>query len=181
MTDGRKRFKKHVTAAKEWLGRAEHSLDEKNDIKGDLNLMLAQAEMQRARETKYPKKSHMWIVRLTPAVLAAVIVFGGMGLLKEQERPVVQPIRTIAEQEASVRDAAAAVVVKETPAVKPQKRIESAEKKMQPIEETSVQQTVPAVVNNREIEPEKVVQKVDVPPENMQKLMRAAGKTLRAQ
>ncbi len=181
MTDGRKRFKKHVTAAKEWLGRAEHSLDEKNDIKGDLNLMLAQAEMQRARETKYPKKNHTWIMRLTPAVLAAVIVFGGMGLLKEQERPVVQPIKTIAEQEASSPENAVPVTVKETTAVKTQQIAQSAEREVQPIEEKTVQQTVPAAVHDQKIETETLIQKVDIPPENMQKLMRAAGKTLRAQ
>lgn len=181
MTDGRKRFKKHVTAAKEWLGRAEHSLDEKNDIKGDLNLMLAQAEMQRARETKHPKRNHTWMMRLTPAALAAIIVFGGMGLLKEQEIPVAQPIKTIVEQGAPTTDTVAPVTVKETAAVKTQQIAQSAERAMQPIEEKSIQQTVPVAVHDQKIEPDKVVQKVDIPPENMQKLMRAAGKTLRAQ
>jgi hypothetical protein len=71
--------------------------------------------------------------------------------------------------------------VKETAAVKTQPIAQSAEREMQPIEEKTVQQTVPAAVHDQKIETETLIQKVDIPPENMQKLMRAAGKTLRAQ
>ena len=45
--EDRSRLRRHVRAAREWLGRAEDSLDRAEDVRGDLNLMLAQAELTR--------------------------------------------------------------------------------------------------------------------------------------
>ena len=47
--DKHKTVRNHIAAAKGWLNQAEDSLEQENDIRGDLNLMLAQAELQRAQ------------------------------------------------------------------------------------------------------------------------------------
>ena len=52
MAEERERICAHVKAAKDWLGRAESSLEKEEDVRGGLNLMLAEAELQRARETR---------------------------------------------------------------------------------------------------------------------------------
>ena len=42
---------KRVKSVKRWLDKAENSYSNNKDISGELNLMMAQAEMQRLKET----------------------------------------------------------------------------------------------------------------------------------
>ena len=42
---------KRVKSVKKWLDKAENSYLNNKDISGELNLMMAQAEMQRLKET----------------------------------------------------------------------------------------------------------------------------------
>ena len=58
--------RKHISAARDWLGRAESSMDKENSLRGDLDVMLAQAELQRAQETKFGHGWRKWIIRLAP-------------------------------------------------------------------------------------------------------------------
>ena len=74
MSDKRTDFKQHVRAAKEWLGEAESSLDKEEDLRGDLNLMLAQAELQRAHETKHLTARQRLIKRVVPVVCAMFVL-----------------------------------------------------------------------------------------------------------
>ena len=69
MAKNRNTFRQHIRAAREWLGRAENSLDKENDIRGDLNLMLAQAELQRAKESNGLARKPSWNVRLAPLAM----------------------------------------------------------------------------------------------------------------
>ena len=48
MQGGRRDLRKHIRAARDWLSRADDSLGRENDAAGELHLMLARAEMQRA-------------------------------------------------------------------------------------------------------------------------------------
>ena len=77
--ENRSRLKRHVRAAREWLGHAEDSLDRREDVRGDLDLMLASAELARARETETPGGSVVWARRLLP--LAAAMILAGSGWL----------------------------------------------------------------------------------------------------
>lgn len=43
-------MREHIAAAKKWLGKAEISLNNDNNIRGDIHLMLAEAELKRAKE-----------------------------------------------------------------------------------------------------------------------------------
>lgn len=54
MADGtqREKVKNHLEAAREWLGSASGALEKREDIKSELDIMLAEAELTRAREMK---------------------------------------------------------------------------------------------------------------------------------
>ncbi|MBP2649979.1 MAG: hypothetical protein H6Q74_804 [Firmicutes bacterium] len=82
MADFKRQMFGHLRSAKIWLARAEESFDNDSDVRGELNLFLAQAELQHAREKnlsqrwqyKYPLIRHVLSV-----ALAMVFVFGGYG------------------------------------------------------------------------------------------------------
>lgn len=75
MVGERERLFAHVKAAKDWLGRAESSLEREEDVRGGLSLMLAEAELQRARETQRKKR---FVQFLAPAL--ALLLAAGAGL-----------------------------------------------------------------------------------------------------
>lgn len=71
-------YRKHITAAKTWIGLAEESIDKENEIRSDLNLMLAQAELQRAKErddVRLWKKWLKWTVPWVAALCIAALYF----------------------------------------------------------------------------------------------------------
>ena len=86
MAEERERIGAHVKAAKDWLGRAESSLEKEEDVRGGLNLMLAEAELQRARETRKRKR----FARFLAPVLAMLLVLGGVALQRSAE-PTAAP------------------------------------------------------------------------------------------
>ena len=75
MDDKRKNLKKHISAAKAWLGKAEHSLDNDNDIKSELNIMLAKAELQRADETSTKPRFRKILLNIAPFAAASTAAF----------------------------------------------------------------------------------------------------------
>lgn len=68
-------MRKHISAAKNWLSQAEDSIEEENEIRSDLKLMLAQAELKRAQE-KAPQPWLIWGRRLAPLLAAIVLALG---------------------------------------------------------------------------------------------------------
>jgi hypothetical protein len=187
MSDGRNRFKNHVRAAREWLGQAEHSLDNKEDIRGDLNVMLAQAELQRAKETKELMPMQRWLYRLAPVAVAVLFVVGSLLFWHwEQPRsvgaPEQPPVAVTAPAGATDPPVAATVPqtalqaeVIVTPPGLPERQLSSPEmpvvSSMQE-QPAAPQAAVPALADKQE---------VYMPSENLQKLMCSAGKSLRAQ
>ena len=86
MAEERERICAHVKAAKDWLGRAESSLEKEEDVRGGLNLMLAEAELQRARETRKRKR----FARFLAPALAMLLALGGVALQRSAE-PTAAP------------------------------------------------------------------------------------------
>ena len=82
MKDNHGRYRKHIKAAKDWLGRAEDSIDKDNDIRVDLDVMLAQAELQRAKEANELKLWRRWLYWTVPWVLAVMVAAGYFFLLR---------------------------------------------------------------------------------------------------
>lgn len=76
-----------VRAVRSWLEKAEASFDEESDIKGELNLMLAEAEMKNLR--KHHLVSRNWL-RTGAMVTAFCLALGGwyaFRLTGPEERP----------------------------------------------------------------------------------------------
>ena len=189
MAEGKEKIKNHVSAAKEWLGKAEQSLDEDNDIKGSLNLMLAQAELKRAQEKKkVNKKRYSSLLihsMLVTSIAGIVLVVGFSGTSVFSPKTVSGPIVS-----AKIVPKAEQVKVeaiennKEIP-----QRTEEFHTDVQKVEEehpvlkieTSNKKTLEVNVAVSGIDSMPKKEEINVTPIEMQQLVRAAGKSLRGQ
>ena len=184
--EDRSRLRRHVRAAREWLGRAEDSLDRAEDVRGDLNLMLAQAELTRAQEVERPRPSVFWTRRLAPLCAAALIAGGGLWAWRSavpQAPPPIMERRT--EEAAASTDAAQlrrdpvplpqadSVPVREESALEPSI---SETEYGEPPEEAAASPPEPEISQ----EPRPDTGGARLPSEEMQRLMNSAGQSLRA-
>lgn len=179
MNNERQKVKKHISAAKDWLGRAENSMDRDNDVRGDLDMMLAQAELQQAKETRLGYGWRKWLVRLSPILVALLLGIGYMVFLQmasptpagspEQSSspaPVVDyPESAEATFKPEIADSAEKTeAVPRSYEVAPSQDSSVADNSLDKKDEAPV--IPPAMTEN-------------IPEADMQKLMQAAGKTLR--
>ena len=191
MAEEREKICAHVKAAKDWLGRAESSLEKEEDVRGGLNLMLAEAELQRVRETRKGKR----FARFLAPALAVLLALGGVALQRSAE-PTAAPAEkspaaivgqgtTIHEEKGSEalaeRMGAATnlsesreielpvmpVRVQESPMAQAQGQVQFAEPS----------QPQPAL--EQQTEKPKQTSAASPPTEDMQKLMVTAGRVLR--
>lgn len=187
--DDRSRLRLHVRAAREWLGRADESLGRADDVRGDLNLMLAQAELTRAKETERPSVSVVWARRLAPLFVAALIAGGGYSMWRTGTQ--IEPSPVPSEQR-TVQSVAA-----ELPGstVLPSAVQQETEMKVLPeiAEAPAREEEPPEIVPMAEPETSDVaemaettetlqesVQQTRLPSEDMQRLMNSAGQSLRS-
>lgn len=68
---------KRVQAVKKWLEKAESSYSSHKEITGEINLIMAQAEMQRLKETRRPSRLYRWGLRGCAMIVAVGLFFGG--------------------------------------------------------------------------------------------------------
>jgi len=68
----------HVRSAQKWLNRAEQAFESEKDMRGKLDLMLAQAEMQHLHESAVKGKSFSLIKQAIAFSVAAVLFSGGI-------------------------------------------------------------------------------------------------------
>lgn len=191
------KYKEHVRAAREWLGRAEDSLEQEDHIRGDLDVMLAQAELQRAQETEEGRVRRRWLGRLLPAGAAALVAALVWGLWPSvpaplSERPSVMPAAEPGEAgSASVPAAAATPMAIEPSTVRPM-TAEIVPPAVPPMtaeissvveEPSSVEVPISEAADKGPLpQPSSRVPSRDIlPSRDMQKLMSAAGQSLRAQ
>ena len=172
MTDQRGRKTHHIRAAQRWLGKAESSLEDRNDIQGDLKLMLARLKR--------------WVRRLLPAAAALVIAGAFLLPLPQAGEAVPESASAVPRQESVDRVSApaqtepAATSVTSEPAVLPEKN---------PVPETRAEESsalpktaepAPASAESAASVPQQTpVQTARVPSADKQKLMQSAGKALR--
>ncbi len=191
MSKNNGRFKQHISAAKDWLGKAEKSIDDENDIRGDLNLLLAQAELQKATENKGFQKRRGVMLKALAICTALLIAVGGMVLLKMEHSPFRTDTAQIDVQQKNVSPRPAmpetkpvekpvapqishtdeAAVVEEPKAQREEQPVYQAPEPVQEkpvLQETQEIQTVPSGTAN-------------IPSADKQKLMQSAGKILRQQ
>ena len=191
MAEERERICAHVKAAKDWLGRAESSLEKEEDVRGGLNLMLAEAELQRVRETRKGKR----FARFVAPALAVLLALGGITLQRSAE-PTAAPAEkspapivgqgtmiheekgseTLAERMGSAANLSESreielpvmpVRVQESPIVQAQEQAQS------------TKQPEPQPALEQQMEKPKQTSAASPPTEDMQELMVAAGRVLR--
>ena len=191
MAEERERICAHVKAAKDWLGRAESSLEKEEDVRGGLNLMLAEAELQRVRETRKGKR----FARFLAPALAVLLALGGVALQRSAE-PTAAPAEkspapivgqgtmiheekgseTLAERMGSAANLSESreielpvmpVRVQESPIVQAQEQAQS----------TEPPEPQPAL--EQQMEKPKQTSAASPPTEDMQELMVTAGRVLR--
>lgn len=192
-----RKIRQHITAAKGWLSRAEDSLEQENDIQGDLKLMLAQAELKRAQEKNDKKLCVRWFKRLAPGALACALALGGIIYAQQSDDSLSLPKQnqltstSLAEQASSSgagRDKAMEAK-KSHQNLSEEREFDApapAYVQIQPNEETHSEE-VSNTIESRPVEVEsqqatsslKNVQPSEVPAPAMQKLMQSAGSTLR--
>ncbi len=76
MDDKRKKERHHIQAAKEWLDGAERSLEGQDDVRGDLRVMLAKAELAHVGAGKHVSLLRRLGTYLLPVALAGAIAAG---------------------------------------------------------------------------------------------------------
>ncbi len=187
--EDRSRLRHHVRAAREWLGRAEDSLDRAEDVRGDLNLMLAQAELTRAQEMERPRPSVVWAYRLAPLCVAILLASGGLWAWRSavpQAQPPVMERRT----EEAAADAVAPQFRQDTAPLPTLPQADSAPAGKEAVAEVSfvepeyrepAEETV-VFASEAEVslEPRADTRGARLPSEEMQRLMSSAGQSLRA-
>ena len=192
MTDKKKLYSEHITAAKDWLGKAEESIAKDNDIRSDLNIMLAQAELQRAKEkddTALIRNRLKWIL---PWITAIGIAVGYVYFLRPELFTTVReesPAVTVVKEEnvpakeniiqTDTDEKAEIPLQNENNAVKP---IDNTERVNVP--ETAVTEKIEGTYRERIEDKNDTVQEAEtekssLPEKDIQKMIQSAGKILR--
>lgn len=198
MADCKQDINRHLNSAQQWLSEAGEAFDKDKDIRGELNLFLAQAELAHVREAN---RSQQWryrypVVRHGLALgLALVVAVGGVGASYwwGVSRHTVQSAtgtnqavsiaenssRQITLEPKAASQAVAPVAAPPLPAAS------------QPVtnreEPDSYQQPAKAVKGSRPLEQTKSVsaedpsKEVPLTTDEINRLIRSAGKSLRGQ
>lgn len=95
---------KRVKSVKRWLEKAENSYSNHKELTGEMNLLMAQAEMQRLKEVSPRRK---WLLRGGALAVAGALFFGASFLKDSFFAPASTPVRPV---ETAVTTPDAAVV-----------------------------------------------------------------------
>ncbi len=170
MSEWKSRVTTHLRSAQGWLSKAEQSFDEQKDIRGELNLMLAQAELKRAQEEKRGAKRSLRYTcyRQGGALLCAIVLFGLGGLIwmnfsAEDADKAVTHVQTT---ETGVSSAMGAEAISALPTGANDEKLMSVSVKAPYAEYNEAHRTSSASILSKE---------------EMQDLMKAAGRSLRGQ
>ena len=171
-----------LAAARQWLHQAEESFGKKQEMQGELNLFLAQAELQHVREGR---KLPFWLQSrwgwqgMAMAFAVLLVLSAGAGIFWAKQNAAVSAVVTTRNQVLTTSSN-----LEKTP-VTDQQVVFNATK--QPQTDT---ETAPAVLTKPKAatiipeekqteETSKTVKAEAVSSEEMQKALRAAGKALR--
>jgi hypothetical protein len=181
MADFKRHMFRHLRSAKVWLTRAEESFDNNSKIRGELNLILAQAELQHAKEASLFRQERYrspLLRQAAPFVLAAAIVaavFGAYWGLSERHAVVPIPL---AAQEAKVTP----VILKTSDFPAPHRAEEPPPAKTKATSNTPRETITPAAPRQESTARVQPAEKENLlSPDEMKNVIRAAGKSLRGQ
>jgi len=188
----------HVRSAQKWLNRAEQAFESEKNTRGKLDLMLAQAEMQHLHESAVKGKSFSLIKQAIAFSVAAVLFSGGIsGAYFYFHHSTFQPDNQLRMADSILPSTRSATVTalpdtgsSGSSAVSSSINDTTASTVAVPSVQQSTAATVVTTVPSRDETSRAVVsatadREVAMPqvvrPEEMQKLIRAAGKSLRGQ
>lgn len=193
-------YRKHITAAKAWIGQAEESIDKDNEIRSDLNLMLAQAELQRAKERDDVRLWKKWLKWTIPWV-AALSIAAFYFLVLRTVPPNTAVPNTVTSSEAAEGSSSPQVIAKEEHRPAEQELYHEDNSDNEPI--ANIEQQADGLGTEHKIIDDRVILKdnlqheqVDmkksmssgydgmenkgsIPTEDIQRLMQSAGRALR--
>ena len=186
MAHFRKNIYQHLRSAKGWLTKAEEAFDKERDVRGELNLMLAQAELQHVKEVN---RSQHWrykyaAVRHGVAITCAVVIAAGLGGVYwwTNKAEVAAPIPLLTNQVSLSLETNIPIKSNVPPVVPIYKEQEkgklAAKEDVPPVQHTAVSNSIS---QQRKVEQPEQAASVAVSSDEMQKLVRAAGKSLRGQ
>ncbi len=180
--DKQKDVRRHIAAAKGWLKKADASLEQENDIQGDLKLMLAHAELQRAQEKNAQKLYVRWFKRLAPPVVACLLALAGIIYIQGGQEPKAEkavgdslPVQAAAAPEMILPQAST-----DTEAYADSQdtvNMQELPRSYVPIVEAENIDTYEASNDNDKTKQSQ--QEPEVPAQELQKLMQSAGSVLR--
>lgn len=98
---------KRVKSVKRWLEKAENSYSNHKELTGEMNLIMAQAEMQRLKEVRGTSPRRKWLLRGSALAVAGLLFLGVSFLQDSFSAPASTPVRPV---ETAVTTPTAAVV-----------------------------------------------------------------------
>lgn len=181
MTEKKRQKNTHLSSARQWLSKAEEAFDKDHDVRGELDLFLAQAELRHAQENNrsrrwrfsYPLLQHGLAFGLAVAV-AAVGIGGAYWLVLGKDKAVPIPLATQTTPSASTAKNSFVI---------PAQPVQAQQSLPVPAVTVTSPQTSPPVKNMNPEPAEAPIKsnptEKQLSPDEMQKLIRAAGKSLR--
>ncbi len=198
MADCKQNINRHLNSAQQWLSEAEEAFDKDKDIRGELNLFLAQAELTHVREVnrsqqwryKYPLLRHCLALGLAFAVaVGGVGVSYWWGVSRHTVQSVTGTNQAVSPTETSSRQvtlepkaASQAVAPVAAPPVPVASQSvtdrEDPGSYQQPAKAARVSEPIAQTKQVSEEDPSK---EVPLTTDEINKLIRSAGKSLRGQ
>lgn len=189
MAELKRNTTRRLRSARQWLIKAEQSFEKDREVRGELDLLLAKAELQHVQETKqatswryrYPLLRHGLAFGLAVFIAAAGVGSAAYWTMQERERAVPIPLAAQEKLPVAVK-AEAAPVLSAQPEVN---RVVSKE----PVSQMQTKASAPVVPAMAPASEEEAATVRTVPParevrisqDEMQRLVREAGKSLRGQ
>lgn len=86
---------KRVKSVKRWLEKAENSYSNHKELTGEMNLIMAQAEMQRLKEVRGTSPRRKWLLRGGALAVAGLLFLGASFLKDSFFAPASTPVRPV--------------------------------------------------------------------------------------
>lgn len=86
---------KRVKSVKRWLEKAENSYSNHKELTGEMNLIMAQAEMQRLKEVRGTSPRRKWLLRGGALAVAGLLFLGASFLKDNFFAPASTPVRSV--------------------------------------------------------------------------------------